>query len=124
MTDTKLERMVSVLLRSGVLISGAVVFAGGIYYLARHGGERVDYKHFHGQPAIDRAVSAILAGVASGRARSVIQLGILLLIATPIARVVLSLVGFALERDRSYVIITSIVLIILLISLLSGAGGA
>ena len=60
----------------------------------------------------------------NGRGRGVIQLGLLLLIATPIARVAFSVVGFALERDRMYVVFTLIVLAILLYSLLgSGAGG-
>ncbi len=124
MTDTKLERMVSVLLRSGVFVSGAVVLIGGICYLSRHASDRVSYAHFYGQPVADRTVRAIFAGVASGQGRSIIQLGILLLIATPVARVILALVGFALERDRTYVVVTAIVLCVLLISLISGAGGA
>jgi uncharacterized membrane protein len=65
-------------------------------------------------------VPQILAGALALRARSIIQLGILLLIATPVLRVIFSLVGFALEGDRKYVVITSIVLAILLYSLISG----
>jgi uncharacterized membrane protein len=120
-TDTSIERMVSMLLRAGVLISGAVVLAGGIYYLLRHGGEPVNYHNFQGQPSIDRIASEIVKGAIALRARSIIQLGILLLIATPIARAALSLVGFAFERDRTYVVITAIVLATLLFSLISGA---
>ncbi len=120
-TDTSLERMVSVLLRTGVLLSGAVVLAGGIYYLSIHGGEAADYHTFRGQPRIDRSVAGIVKGAFSLRARSVIQFGILLLIATPIARVAFSLVGFAFEGDRKYVLITAIVLAVLLYSLISGA---
>lgn len=120
-TDTGIEHMVSIVLRTGVLISGAVVLAGGIYYLARHGGDRVDYHTFGGQPGIDRIVSNIVKGAVALRARSIIQFGILLLIATPIARVAFSLVGFALERDRTYVFITAVVLTVLLYGLISGA---
>ncbi len=119
--DASIERMVSVLLRSGVLIAGLVVFAGGVYYLARHGGDPANYREFQGQPAIDRIVSKIVKGAISLRARSVIQFGILLLIATPIARVSLCLVAFALERDRIYVVITALVLAVLLVSLITGA---
>ena len=119
-TDTTIERMVSVLLRSGVVISGAVVFFGGIYYLVRHGHEYANHHTFHGEPSVDRIVSQIIAGAIAGRARSIIQLGLLLLIATPIARVAFSLVAFALERDRTYVVITAIVLTVLLYSLISG----
>ena len=123
-TDRGIERIVSLILRSGVLISGTVVFLGGLLFLARHGGERVDYHSFHAQPAADRLVHGIIAGTASRRARSVIQLGVLLLLATPIARVAFSIVGFALERDRLYVVITSVVLAILLYSLVAGAAEA
>jgi uncharacterized membrane protein len=120
-TDTSIERIVSVILRAGVLISGAVVLAGGIYFLLRHAGERVHYHPFSGQPSIDRFVSEIVKGAMALRARSIIQFGILLLIATPITRVALSLVGFALERDRTYVVITAIVLATLLFSFIGGA---
>ena len=120
-TDSSIERMVSVLLRAGVVVSGAVVFLGGVYYLARHGRDTSDHHTFHGEPGVDRIIGQIVLGAFSFRARSMIQLGLLLLIATPIARVALSLVGFALERDRAYVVITATVLTILLYSLISGA---
>jgi uncharacterized membrane protein len=123
-TDRGIEQIVSVILRSGVLISGAVVFLGGSFFLARHGGERVNYHSFHAQPVSDRLVHGIIAGAVARRARSIIQLGVLLLVATPIARVAFSIVGFALERDRLYVAITTIVLAILLYSLFAGAAGA
>jgi uncharacterized membrane protein len=120
-TDARIERMVSVLLRAGVVISGLVVLFGGMYFLARHGREIADHHTFHGEPGVDRIVGQIIAGAVAGRARSLIQLGLLLLIATPIARVAFSLVAFMLERDRTYVVITAIVLTILLYSLVSGA---
>ncbi|HYZ73263.1 MAG TPA: DUF1634 domain-containing protein, partial [Chthoniobacterales bacterium] len=109
MTDRSIERIVSLILRSGVLISGTVVFAGGVLFLARHGHERVDYHTFRALPRSDRFVHEILAGAVGLRARSIIQLGVLLLLATPFARVAFSIVGFALERDKLYAIVTSIV---------------
>ena len=121
MTDRSIERTLSVLLRSGVLLSGLIAFAGGIYYLAAHGGEPANYRHFVGQPAAHRIISQIVAGAFALRAQSVIQLGILALIATPILRVAVSLVGFAMERDTKYVVITAIVLTLLLYSLIEGA---
>jgi len=120
-TDTSIERMVSVLLRTGVVISGVIVFLGGIYYLARHGYQPADHHTFHGEPSVDRIIGQIAAGAIALRARSIIQMGLLILIATPIARVAFSLVAFILERDRTYVVITAIVLTILLYSLVSGA---
>jgi len=121
MTDQSLERGVSVLLMTGVMIAGAVTLAGGAMFLLRHWGDHVEYQHFHSQPRIDRILPEILKGAISLRARSVIQLGMLLLIATPVARVAFSLYGFALERDRVFVAVTALVLAILLYSLISGA---
>ncbi len=123
-TDVGIERMVSVLLRTGVIISGAVVLGGGILYLLRHGHDHVDYHVFHAQAAVDSLLDQIIKGAIALRSRSIIQLGMLLLIATPVARVGCSLVGFAFERDRTYVIITAIVLAVLLFSLVHGAIGA
>jgi uncharacterized membrane protein len=123
-TDFDIERMVSVLLRAGVLIAGAVVLAGGIYFLLRHASEPVQVSKFVSEASVDRHALEIIRGAFSGRARSIIQLGMLLLIATPIARVALSLVGFAMERDRKFVIITAVVLAVLLFSLITGASGA
>jgi uncharacterized membrane protein len=113
--------MISVLLRSGVLVAGSVVLIGGVYYLTAHGAEAANYHTFVPQPAADSAMHKIVAGVFALRARSVIQLGVLLLIATPVARVAMALVGFMLERDKQYVVITGIVLILLLYSLMSGS---
>ncbi|MGH9624264.1 MAG: DUF1634 domain-containing protein [Bryobacteraceae bacterium] len=118
--DHDIERMVSILLRIGVMMAGAVVLGGGIFYLLHHGGEVANHRTFHGQPAIDRVVTKIFAGALALRARSIIQLGVLVLIATPILRVALALAGFALERDRRYTIVTIIVLCVLLGSLIAG----
>ncbi len=81
----------------------------------------MNYSMFHSQPRIDRIVPEIVSGAMHGRARSIIQLGILLLIATPVARVAYSLAGFALERDRAFVLVSAIVLAILVYSLVNGA---
>jgi uncharacterized membrane protein len=120
-TDRNIENMVATLLRTGVIVSGTVVAIGGAIYLLRHGGEVASYRVFQALPAADRIVPDILQGALHHRARSIIQVGVLLLIATPIMRVACSLVGFALEHDRKYVLITSIVLSVLLYSLISGA---
>lgn len=122
-TDRGIEEIVSVLLRTGVLAAGAIVLTGGIYFMLRHGGERADFHAFRSEPSIDRLIHEIVIGAVHLRARSVIQTGVLLLIATPILRVIFSIFGFALERDRTYVVLTTIVLAILMFSLISGAAG-
>ena len=111
------------LLRYGVLLSAAVVLAGACVYLARHAHEPADYRVFRGEPSEFRTIPGVLHSAINRRGRGLIQLGLLLLIATPIARVAFSIVGFAIERDRMYVAFTLIVLAILLYSLLgSGLG--
>ena len=122
--DHRMEVILGNLLRAGVMFSAAVVLCGGCIYLVRHAHELADYRVFRGEPSEYRTVSGVIRSVLNGRGRGIIQFGLLFLIATPIARVAFSVVGFALERDRMYVVFTLIVLAILLYSLLgSGAGG-
>lgn len=121
-TDRSIENLVSVLLLTGVLISAAFVLSGGIVYVLRHAGNVADYRVFRGVADADRDLSRIIGGAFKLRSRSIIQFGIFCLIATPILRVAASLVGFALERDRRYVIVTAIVLAVLLYSLITGGG--
>ncbi len=117
-SDQKMEIIIGNLLRTGVMLSATVVLIGGILYLARHGGEPANYRVFHGEPAEYRKVSGIFGQVFARRGRGIIQLGLLLLIATPVARVAFAIWGFAKEHDRMYVVFTVIVLAILLYSLL------
>jgi uncharacterized membrane protein len=116
-TDRKVEDLIGNLLRAGVLLSAFVVFCGGVVYLARHGNEPADYRVFHGEPSDLRTIPGVWRETLSFQGRGIIQLGLLLLIATPVARVALSIVGFAAERDRMYVGFATIVLVILLYSL-------
>ena len=97
-----------------MLAAAAVVLVGGIVYLVRHGFSLPDVGVFHGEPSDLCSVGGIIRGVFSGSGRGLIQLGLLLLIATPVARVVLLLVGFAMQRDRLYVLVSLAVLIFLL----------
>ena len=110
--------MIGNLLRAGVLLSAAVVVFGGIIYLVRHGLQPTDFRVFRGEAAALRTLPAILSGALHFHGKSVIQLGLLLLIATPVTRVAFSAVAFAIERDRLYVVLTLIVLAVLLYSLL------
>ena len=119
-TDQRVEIIIGNLLRAGVLLAAATVLAGGATYLARHGMAAPLYQVFRGEPSDLRSITGILADAATFRGRNIIQLGILLLIATPVARVAFSVVAFALERDRLYVVVTLMVLAVLLFSLAGG----
>jgi uncharacterized membrane protein len=117
MTDEKLEQIVGNVLRSGVILSAAVVLAGGIWYLLVNGASVPNYHIFHGVPDELRSVRGIIAALTAPTPNVIIQFGLLLLIATPVTRVILCLVAFAVQRDRTYVVVTGIALAVLLYSL-------
>ncbi len=119
-TDHRVESIIGNILRDGVLFSSLVILAGGILFLSGHAGEVPHYRLFRGEPTDLRTIPGILRDAFSLKSRGITQLGLLLLMATPIARVAFSIVAFALERDRMYVIITLIVLVILIYSLTGG----
>lgn len=123
-TDERVANLIGQVLRAGVVLAAVVVLAGGAIYVARHAHETVEMRAFHGEPAQYSTVRGILADAGDVRGRGLIQLGLLLLIATPVARVAMSALAFALERDRLYVTLALIVLGVLLLSLAGFANHA
>jgi uncharacterized membrane protein len=121
-----IELLISVTLRTGVAVSVAVMLFGLVVTFAHH----PDY--FHSRPALGQltnsrevfanSLGAVFRGVRDLSGQSIATLGILLLIATPVVRVAISVVLFAAKRDRRYVLITAVVLALLLTSLISGLG--
>jgi len=119
-TDQYVEELIGNLLRVGVTLAAAVVLFGGSIYLVRHGLAAPRYHVFVGEPADLRNVSGIVRDALSLRGRGLIQLGLLLLIATPVARVAFSVAAFAMQRDRLYVVVALVVLAVLMYSLTGG----
>lgn len=120
-TDQKLEVIIANLLRAGVTLAAAVVFAGGLVFLIRHGFSPASYRVFVGEPSDLRHWKGIVRAALALRGQGIIQLGLLFLIATPVARVAFSAFAFAIERDWLYVSIATFVLLVLLYSLLGSA---
>ena len=116
-SDKTLEMLLGRLLRSGVILAAAVVFVGGVWYLAQSKSEVENYKSFRREPPELTHVTQIVRQAVSLNPLGLIQFGLLLLIATPVARVVFSVAGFAIERDWMYVVATMLVLAMLLYSL-------
>jgi uncharacterized membrane protein len=116
-TDQQFENCLGHLLRTGVLLAAVIVFAGGVWFLGQSSGARRDYRTFRGVPTELSHVPAIFHGAVTWQPLAVIQFGILVLIATPVARVLFSMLGFAIERDWMYISVTAIVLALLLYSL-------
>lgn len=120
LTERKVEILVGNLLRIGVLLATAIVFVGGVLYVIYHANETPNYRIFRGEPPAFRTPEGVATAALSGRRRGIIQLGLLLLIATPVARVAFSLLAFVRQRDITYVIVTLIVLTGLIVSMVGG----
>lgn len=117
-SEQQLENLLSNLLKYGVLIASAVVLLGGILYLIRHGAEPAEYQFFSGTPSEFCSPKGVVEAVFSGSSRGIIQLGLLLLIAIPIVRVIVSLLAFIRRRDLIYIIVNLFVLAALTYSLI------
>ncbi|HUV96088.1 MAG TPA: DUF1634 domain-containing protein [Acidobacteriaceae bacterium] len=118
MDDRHLENIIGNLLRAGVLLAATIVLAGGVLFLLQHHAETVHFHTFRLNGEGLRTLSGIVKSAARLDSEGLIQLGLLLLIATPVARVAMAVVGFELERDRLYVVVSMIVLLVLLFSLM------
>jgi uncharacterized membrane protein len=112
--DQDLERIIGQLLRYGVLLSSLVVLAGGTVYLIRHGLEKPAFGSFKGEPEKMRNPLPMWKAIIHGEGRPLIALGLLLLILTPIARILFSVAGYLMEKDYLYVCITLFVLAVIL----------
>ena len=117
-SDHDVEQIVGRLLQVGVLTATVVVAIGAVALLVMHGSSPVNFSQFRGDTMELRSIRAVLHGVAARDPRAIVQLGLILLIATPVARVALTLVAFMLQRDRLYVALTTVVLAVLLYGLL------
>ena len=114
--DLKMEIAISRMLRAGVSVAAFVVLVGWVLYLWRAHGVEPDYRHFHGVPSPADRLTPVFEGIRHLDSRSVIRLGILLLIATPIMRVAYCVSSFATQKDKIYVVISAVVLTVLLYS--------
>jgi uncharacterized membrane protein len=117
-----MKEAIGIILRVGVVAAAALVAAGGIAYLVGHGGGAPLYRVFHGAPAELTSIRGIVRGAAGLRALFVVQLGLIVLMATPVARVIACGVAFAWERDWKYVAVSMVVLGLLLVSLIAYGG--
>ncbi|HZT38531.1 MAG TPA: DUF1634 domain-containing protein [Bryobacteraceae bacterium] len=120
MDPKRLQITLGALLRAGVILAACTVLTGAAIYLWRHGAEKPQFGTFRSESPGLRSVSGIVGGALAGRGRAIIQLGLLILIATPVARVAFSAYAFAREGDRKYVVITLIVLSLLCFSVFAG----
>lgn len=120
----RVERVISTLLRLGVITSITVIFIGMLISLARHPQAVRDPQALN--PLISKNASFphslkdVTSGVLAVQGQAIMALGLLILIATPVMRVAVSIVAFAMQRDWIYLAITSTVLALLILSFLLG----
>ena len=126
MKDKDISHIIGYILRYGVYLSMSVAFVGGVFYLYRHGHE-INLFQNKGFVEKDENIAQLFKstfnGIVGGHGYYIIELGILLLIATPLSRVIFSLFAFKLEGDKLYVLLTFIVLLIIIVSIVTGFGG-
>jgi uncharacterized membrane protein len=118
----QMDQLIGRLLQFGVLAAAIVVLTGGLALLARHGSAPAAFQTFSGEKDGFTNLGAIFRGVLAGDPRAITQFGLVLLIATPLARVALTLGSFIHQKDKLYIGITALVLGVLLYGLLWGAG--
>ena len=119
--NKKMQQLIGSTLRIGVMTACCIAILGGAYYLICHGSEPVpDYYKFHGEPSSLTSLSGIFGGLLHLKAANWIQLGVLVLMLTPITRIILSLFDFAHQRDWLYVAITTIVFLVIFLNSLGG----
>jgi uncharacterized membrane protein len=121
--DTDMQVIIGWILRTGVILSMLIVIVGGVIFVWRHGHSIPNYRTFKGVPEFIRGTGGIINGVLNFKGQAIIQAGIVLLIATPIIRVVFSAIGFIIEKDYLYTFITLLVLLIIVASMISGRIG-
>lgn len=130
--DAAIDAVTGNLLRAGVLLAALMLAVGGAVFLCRHGAEKVEEqkpnpyqfeKKLEQRPAKYRRPAAVFEAVERGEARPVIQVGVMLLILTPVLRVLFTAAAFAWRRDWVYVVIPVVVLAVLLVGILTGQAG-
>jgi uncharacterized membrane protein len=119
-TDYRMDLLISYVLRGGVTLSAGLLILGALLYYA-HTFSSGTPAH---PPPFPHTLAGVFHGLAQGDPLAILSLGLLVLLLTPVARVVVSILAFARERDWLYVAITTLVLLILLVSFLLGRGGA
>lgn len=120
LSDARMEELMGRLLQTGVLAAALLVAIGGLLYVVHHAGEHVAYGTFRPKPLNLREPANVAATVRNSASSGLLEVGILVLIATPICRVIFALISFAVQRDRLYVLVSAVVLAALLFGLFHG----
>jgi uncharacterized membrane protein len=110
LSETELEHKMGRLLQAGVMLAGLVMIGGGALYLGRYGKGTAQYGTLRGEAPELKTIPGVLHGAMALHPAAVIQLAVLLMIATPVLRIAFAVFGFALQRDWLYMLISALVL--------------
>ncbi|PIF46771.1 hypothetical protein B0A69_20085 [Chryseobacterium shigense] len=119
-TDVDLNRSVGNLLRLGVILSVATSLIGFIKLFVEGFEMPKKYSSLNMGTSSEKVWGMFWTSLCKGEGMAIIQLGILLLIFTPLVRIIFALIGYLKEKDYVYVVISSIVLVIMAISFFTG----
>jgi len=101
------------LLQLGTLVSASLVLVGSVSYLASHGFEPRVYQNFQGIASPFNSMAEVMQGLHRGESLALVQMGLLMLVATPVLRVTITCLIFAFGGDITYAFITLFVLMTL-----------
>jgi len=118
--EKDIQVLLGTLLRAGVIISMSIVLVGGVIFLIHNNGAITDYKVFTPELSKFSSITEIFGGLLTMQGDAIVQFGVLMLIFTPIARIIFAIFSFSLEKDYLYVLIGFIILAIIAISLSGG----
>ena len=120
MKDEKIQTALAKMMVAGTIVAAAIIGAGLIWFLWANPGIKAADHIFTGEPKYyENPITMVQHALALnevGHRRSLIMIGVLLLLLNPVARVGLAAVGFAKQQDRQYTVISLIVLAVLLFS--------
>jgi uncharacterized membrane protein len=123
----KVELVISNILRGGVIFSLLLIVCGTTLSFVHH----TDYfstptdtkRLISSKTEFPHTLKQTLIGVRQDRGQAVIVVGLLMLIATPVSRVAVSIVAFVIEKDATFVALTTLVFALLLLSFFLGRAG-
>ncbi|SDI71713.1 DUF1634 domain-containing protein [Chryseobacterium taeanense] len=119
-TDIDLNRSVGNLLRLGVILSVITSLIGFIKLFTEGFKMPKKYTSLNMGSSSEKIWGQFWDSLCKGEGMAIIQLGILLLIFTPLMRIIFALIGYSKEKDYVYVVISSIVLAIMAVSFFTG----
>ena len=120
MKDEQLQNALAKLMISGVAISAVIILAGLIWFVAANSALKPGDHIFSGEPKyFENPVSMVKRAFDEGvlgERRSIVMIGVVLLLINPLLRVAFAALGFAAQKDRLYTTISLIVLTVLIVS--------